>query len=432
MTPRPVAWWAAGLEGADLLPERHRAEGDGIEGPFTVVDTLHLGPRRWLALVADGAGREYPVPLAPGPDGELRRARAGDGVAEALLTHLADGRAGGFSLVGWHREPCAGERAIDVDQTNESVVVGERAVVKWTVRCADGPAPAASRIAALAEAGFEGMPRPWGMVLHGERLVATVAELLPGAVDGWEWAVADVGAHARGQLPLGEALAPAVELGTLTARMHRALPRRGRADEGLARRWRDRARAELDEALGLVGGDVGERFAGLADSVRDGLEPLARAAGTPLIDVHGDLHVGQVLRWRPAATGAGLPRYAVTDFDGNPVLPPVQRLEPQPAAADVAGLVQSLDHVARVVLRRVDGADPDRVADWSRRARDTLLVAYREELGDDGPLLDETLLRPFRIRQVVREHVYAARHLPRWSYVPDGALPALLADDLPA
>ena len=34
---------------------------------------------------------------------------------------------------------------------------------------------------------------------------------------------------------------------------------------------------------------------------------------------------------------------------------------------------------------------------------------------------------PFAVEQECREYVYAARHLPRWLYVPDAALPALLA-----
>jgi len=32
------------------------------------------------------------------------------------------------------------------------------------------------------------------------------------------------------------------------------------------------------------------------------------------------------------------------------------------------------------------------------------------------------------MQQVLREIVYATRHLPRWMYVPDAALPALLGE----
>jgi maltokinase len=40
--------------------------------------------------------------------------------------------------------------------------------------------------------------------------------------------------------------------------------------------------------------------------------------------------------------------------------------------------------------------------------------------------LDERLLRPLALQQVCREFTYAATHLPRWSYVPEAALPMLL------
>ena len=45
-----------------------------------------------------------------------------------------------------------------------------------------------------------------------------------------------------------------------------------------------------------------------------------------------------------------------------------------------------------------------------------------------GSLYDPAALRALRLQQVLREIVYAAVHLPRWMYVPDAALPALLAE----
>lgn len=86
-----------------------------------------------------------------------------------------------------------GERTFGVDQTNESVVVGERAVVKWMRTAEPGPHPARPMLDALLRRGFTGMPKPWGLVEWqgpadtAPRLLATVDTLLPGAVDGWTW-----------------------------------------------------------------------------------------------------------------------------------------------------------------------------------------------------------------------------------------------------
>ena len=60
----------------------------------------------------------------------------------------------------------------------------------------------------------------------------------------------------------------------------------------------------------------------------------------------------------------------------------------------------------------------------------SFLESYRGGLADadQSALFDARLVRPFRLRQVCREFTYAATHLPRWSYVPEAALPALLQE----
>ena len=129
------------------------------------LDALDLADDKRLMIVADGDGLAA-VPAVRDPDGQWRRARAGDGVAEALLNVLAEqsGTAtrGGFTIQSWTQRTALGERAIDVDQTNESVIVGDTAVVKWAAHLQEGPHPAPRRIAVLRDAGFDGMPTPWG------------------------------------------------------------------------------------------------------------------------------------------------------------------------------------------------------------------------------------------------------------------------------
>ena len=56
------------------------------------------------------------------------------------------------------RAELRGERAIDVDQSNESVVVGERVVVKLYPFTAPGPQPGLELPVHLAEAGFDRIP----------------------------------------------------------------------------------------------------------------------------------------------------------------------------------------------------------------------------------------------------------------------------------
>lgn len=432
-----LAALAAATDPNRLLPELRRVEGPPLPRGLALVGAARLSSEHWVGVFSDDAGQLLAAPFGVA-GASLVRALPGDGAA-ATLAHLlaVDGQLedAGFSIAslvpnaGRVVVPETAERAMDVDQTHESVVVGDAAVVKWAVHAEPTPAP--DLIAQLTAAGFTEMPRPWGFVTwtDGQRevLVASVMQFLPGASDGWTWAVLDAGDFAA----RGGALDASVEafdaVGSVVADMHSALATptevmalpaqlAGVADVA---EWRRLAYTLLDDALASVDGDEGERLADLRGSMGEVFDALGDVTETTVIAVHGDLHIGQVLRWDGG--------YAVGDFDGNPVLPVAERLAPQPAARDVAGLLQSIDHVGRVVLRRVEGADAGRVNVWIVEAKARFLGAYRARIAElsCSHLLDDRLLRPFQVEQECREFLYAVRHLPRWRYVPDQALQAL-------
>ena len=398
-----------------------------------------IGPSLYLMVLRVPATAGFPeidtlvVPTVL-ENGQLRRAAPGDGAAEALLAALANGDGPYLAGLVVERFPlapaAAGERFLPVDQTHESVVVGEVAVVKWQVSAAPTPAP--RLVAHLAANNFTRMPRPWGFVSwnsgDADVLVASVADFLPGARDGWEWMVSDVARYATGAQSLDDALAPANEIARLVAEMHAALarpsgvvaePQRTATGEEQGR-WIQHGRATLRDALQCVEGEAAKLLNSRKGEIERCFEAIRDSRRPTVIPVHGDLHVGQILRWDRG--------YAVNDFDGNPVIPPDERMVPQPAARDVAGMLQSLDHVGRVVLRRTEGAAPERVIEWMAQSQELFLASYRAHLKAQGfsRLLDEELLFPFRVEQECREFVYAHRHLPRWGYVPAGAIESLL------
>lgn len=385
-------------------------------------DVLDVDSRVRLEIVERSDGLAAVPTVRDG--GMWRRGAAGDGAAEALLRLLAAGSTtqGRFTIRSWTSHPAAGERGVGVDQTNESVIVGDAAVVKWATHLQEGPHPAPHRIAVLREAGFTGVPAPWGVITWqppdgAETLVASVDEYLPGAVDGWTWAV-DLVTDAALTGRHDDLLDAARRVGALVADMHAALASTATvATDEDAARWRDAAVATLDDVC-----THGESASMLLARERrreivDVLDAISSLAGTPVIEGHGDLHVGQIL------LSDGL--FVVTDFDGNPVLPASQRALPIPVVVDVAGLSQSLNHVA-VVARKYTDLDPAAVVAADAAARSAFETAYAA--GATDRLYDPKLLRPFRLQQILREIVYAARHLPRWMYVPDAALPALLDD----
>ena len=397
-----------------------------------MLDALDLADGKRLAVVARDDGLAA-LPQVRCQDGSWRRARPGDGAAEALLTLMngAPGisRRGRFTVHAWVPPAAVGERAVTVDQTNESVIVGDTAVVKWATHLQEGPHPAPRRLEVLRTNGFRFMPAAWGLITWrpdgaAETLVVNVDEYLPGAVDGWTWAVDLVVDAVRTGTP-GPVLSAAGDVGAVVAELHSALAGTATtASAADADRWRDAASATLKDARALASPQLRELLDARKGEVEHTLAILGGLAGCPVIEGHGDLHVGQVLHC------AG--RFVVTDFDGNPVLPPRQRVLPIPAVLDVAGMTQSLAHVA-IVARRHNDLDAAALTAVDAGARQAFLDAYARRLAALGhaDLYDPAPLRAFRLQQVLREVVYAAKHLPRWMYVPDAALPALLDERSP-
>jgi maltokinase len=416
---------------ADLLPRRVTEARSDVPERLELIEAQPLGEGLWLLLLSGGASR-FAAPIVD--DGvTLRRAVSGDGAAEALIARLAQERPSDGSSLHWQRFDAAveaiGETALLVDQTHESVVVGDRAVVKWMVRAEETPAP--KIVAHLAANGFSQMPQPWGYVSwdggDGAIALAIVTEFLSGASDGWTWCVQDVGSFAKGEMDLAAALVPAAQMGELLAHLHGALSTSSdvfidpveQATRTEIDRWLTRAHLLLEEAVASVAATEGAHLRDRRDQIEAALCGMGDVDQTPTMPIHGDLHVGQILRWSGG--------YAVNDFDGNPVLPSVERSLPQSPARDVAGMLQSLDHVGRVVLRRVVGADPAMTVEWIAQAQREFLSSYTSRLAESERdyLLDQRLLLPFCVEQELREFLYAEQHMPRWRYVPDGAIRSL-------
>jgi maltokinase len=411
-----------------LLPPRAQSRAESLYGRVAIVDALDLG------LTADGDQAVVVVVNVTGSKGERDivapgRVRAGTFERDpGVACHLRPGVVGRFSAdvrgAGIREGPV---REINVDQSNDSVVMGEgpgAVMVKWQLDAVESPA--SDRLISLAGSGVTPDVRAvlkW-MDPHGiERTILTAADYLPGAQDGWTWAVDLVRAHARGEGV--EAIEPFAVLGEMTARMHLAFAESGVEtwDRCAILHVHGACRADLDEAVRVIDGAEGARLRDRFDRIARRMDSLVEIDSTPIIDIHGDFHIGQSLR----VTDAGADRYAFVDFDGNPVLTPAERMNRQPAARDVAGMLASIDHVARVVNYRTEELDPRPAAIWIPHAQDAFLAAYQVTLSAAGQraLLDDRLLVPLMLDQECREFVYSARHLPHWRYVPDAVLTAM-------
>ena len=334
--------------------------------------------------------------------GMIPRSMVGHGISADLAHRFAP------SLVA----PDALERQIAVDQANVSVVVGEAVVVTWLRRPVPAPHRAVTLMEHLAEVGFVETPPLLGAHHVDGKVTAILTGYLPESLDGWDWYVdfltseLDDGGGVR-------SVGIAARLGSLAARLHLALATPTRVlplPVGWASAAAEHARAVAlcDAALAMTEGEAGARLRARAARIRAAIDTLVTVGEVDVQHIHGDLHVGQVLRSRGALF--------LTDFDGNPV---TAGSPMRSTMVDLASLVQSVDHVGRVVAKRRPDLS-DGVESFLVDALPTLITAY----GKAAPVHDG-LLAALRTVQELHEYVYAARQLPHWGYVADAAMCAL-------
>ena len=367
------------------------------------------------------------------PSGQA--AAAGSGLASDLVSAVLAKDTGGLSCTAGELEaartvlPSAGtdlsEDGVPVDMTNLSVVVGGDKIVKL-VRHWGGADRSARLLARLAEAGIESVPGYYGSLdwIHpsrGRSTIALVSAMVPDGSDGWTWAVDDIVAWFRG----GETPEWPGILGGLLAGVHAALLDAGQYRAPSAAEVRTRAVNVLGEALAVTGGEAGIRLGNRRGGLEQLLNQVPKTA-SPAFDLHGDLHLGQILR----ADG----KYWLLDFDGDPQLPASERDRPDTAARDLAHLIASLDMVASVAAKHLQVNDPaslEKLYGWAQEAGARMTAAYVDAARAAGQpaLLDESQLPPLIAEQLLRELLYAHRFLPRWQYAADGALTYRFAPD---
>jgi trehalose synthase-fused probable maltokinase len=414
-------------------------KGRGVAGTH-LVDALPVpGTERGYLLIVDvaygdGGGDRYLLPSFVSPKGRLWEPEPGEGFWLALAEALRQGGRlpgihGAFDLrpgplltdlgAALH-----GERTLGVDQSNTSLVLGERLVLKCYRRLEPGEHPEVVLGRALTERiPFAHVPAFAGSIHYlstdgSETAVALLQQYLPDAEDGWEGIIGRLTraiAARPGSVDLDQATDEIAEAGTVMAGLHVALAYAfgtHPASAGELAAWRIAAEAQLDEALQLLAGEARDELAALGPRILQAFAAFEHVDPPPLARIHGDLHYAQFIR-----SPAGV---FVVDFEGEPTRSLAVRNQPSSPLRDVACLIRSLDHIARTAELRCRGVPASGLAvdAWIDRATNRCLEAYAAAIEGSPLTLDPVLLRAFEIEKETYEFVYAARFLPSWLYAP--------------
>jgi maltokinase len=340
----------------------------------------------------------------PGPGGGRLELRPGPALA-GLLPAVGDAA----------REP-------STDQSNTMVVLGERLLIKAYRRLEAGPHPEVELLGALA--GRDAPVPPFAGSLHWvpsdgspESAIALLQAFVPGLEDGWEAPIERIAAALRAGPPYPTAEWEAA--GRAAARVDAALAAAFGLTPGTRadlERWRSDAESALTEAA-----PRDPELASKAPEIRARLARLTTLTPPQLSRIHGDIHVGQLLRVNEHKGSDPLGSDPlVIDFEGDPTRALADRLRPDTPLRDLAGLLRCVDHVASAGSRRAGWADPTA---WIAGARAAVLAGYAEH----SPVpIDPELLSVLELAKECSEYVYALRVAPEWLYAPQHAMRRLL------
>jgi maltokinase len=425
------------------------------EGFFLDRGNPVLSVHRVHITYADGARETYLVPLSwrdqqaeelesafiGAVANEGRETYAYDAMRDREATapwliHLANGSSVGPMHFSPAREGDIPEGLpgdiVSTEQSNTSLVYGQEAILKLFRRLEPGLNPDVEIHGALRRTDNEHIAPLLGSIeiddpAGGEpATVAMLQTFVPNASDGWRLATASVrDLYAEGDLHAdevgGDFAADSERLGAATAAVHADMAKVLPTDEATAEWFTTVARQmseRLDAAIEIVPqlAEHGDALRLVYAAVAHSDEPVMRQR------VHGDLHLGQVLR---TATG-----WIILDFEGEPARPLAARRELDSPLRDVAGMLRSFDYAARHLLveQPEDSQREYRAQEWAARNRAAFCAGYSEAGGLD-PCGESPLLRAFEADKAVYECVYEARNRPHWLMIPLQSIARLAGRD---
>ena len=364
-----------------------------------------------------------------------------------------------------------------VEQSNTSILYDDRLILKLFRRLQPGENPDTEIGRFLTEvahfpriAPFLGDIRLTNPADPEPTTLAMLQGLVQNEGDGWAWFLAELSRYFEGvfncplptdigrapsfndagplPLPLahehaGLSLDAAALLGRRTAEMHLALSTPTEDPAFVVASFTagdlNADARRIDTQINLTLDALKRQMADLRDLTADDaalvltqrIDLFARAhaisAGAPAasgqrIRIHGDYHLGQVLRAKND--------YVILDFEGEPARTLAERRAKQSPLKDVAGMLRSFSYAAWAGLAAFAQRRPDDARNlepwtrlWENAAAGQFLGAYRAAIAVRPGLLPEPaaahlLLSAYTLEKALYELLYELNNRPAWVRIP--------------
>ncbi len=379
--------------------------------------------------------------------------------------------------------PCGTVRRLGVEQSNTSIIIGDAFVLKIYRKLEEGQNPDVEISHFLTEQGQFGNIASVVGTMHytdtsgRQSALGMLQQWVPNQGDGWSLTMMALDKYYRRVLPLqeqgekapvsgqsfvspsrleppsffldlvGDSLRDITTLGRRTAEFHLALSAEKKnrdfaplkATPYFTSQYAEAIFREGEEALAILS----QKITDLSDQTRKTAEQVLikgpdllgkvhefAAVGENLgylIRVHGDYHLGQVLR-------AENDDFILLDFEGEPMRTLSERRRKCSPFKDVAGMVRSLHYAAHAALQQTSGeAGPDAdLLAWSRAWYEwmsTAFVAAYLETAEGAPFLPaadlDFIFEIFLLEKVFYELKYELGNRPDWVNLPLAGLAAI-------
>jgi trehalose synthase-fused probable maltokinase len=351
-------------------------------------------------------------------------------------------------------------RVGSAEQSNTSVILGEQGILKLFRKLEPGPNPDVELTRYLTiDAKFPYTPSLLGVVRFEDGDTLTIGgmlqEFLPKSADAWSYALERARPYFQApkerDVP-NTFLADAERLGVVTRGLHEALAAGTGADLApepadatRVDQWAGRARQWVRDGLALLERQLGarklpkerapeaealvkraDRYFGVVEEIVNSIRGDAGLA----IRVHGDYHLGQVLR-------TARDDFMIIDFEGEPARALAERREKTSPLRDVAGMLRSFAYAAATLGMEAKSLDLGtrelRVGRWERDTREAFMRGYLASTNRESRILPSdpahtrALLRLFETEKAFYELAYELNNRPDWTWIPMRGIAKLLA-----